>query len=72
LLELKYVYGNFDNEKILDGVFSKFCIGKWKNVCILLISFYQQTVNKIMCLKTQISYKINTGIICFKELIKTI
>ena len=28
LLELKYVYGNFDNEKILDGVFSKFCIGK--------------------------------------------
>ena len=28
LLELKYVYGNFDNEKILDGIFSKFCIGK--------------------------------------------
>ena len=28
LLELRYVYGNFDNEKILDGIFSKFCIGK--------------------------------------------
>ena len=28
LLELRYVYGNFSNEKILDRVFSKFCIGK--------------------------------------------
>tara|TARA_A200000113_G_scaffold205877_1_gene202448 strand:+ start:1866 stop:3149 length:1284 start_codon:yes stop_codon:yes gene_type:complete len=28
LLELRYVYGNFNNEEILDRIFSKFCIGK--------------------------------------------
>ena len=28
LLELKEIYGAFDNEKILDQIFENFCIGK--------------------------------------------
>ena len=28
LIELKEIYGTFDNEKILDQIFENFCIGK--------------------------------------------
>jgi len=28
LQELRDIYGDFDNEKILDQIFDKFCIGK--------------------------------------------
>ena len=28
LILLKEIYGDFDNEKILDQIFQKFCIGK--------------------------------------------